>query len=120
VAQIQRLAVEKLAARGIAPESIVAGIGPAIGPCCYEVDEPVRAQVVPVAGSEVLTEKDPEHWWLDLKRANRLLLERAGVRPDHIAESDLCTGCRPDLFFSYRMEGRRTGRMGGYICLNPA
>lgn len=119
VAQIQRRAIEQLKSRGIQPDRVLAGIGPAIGPCCYEVDAPVQSQVVSVVGHDVLTVQDPEHWRLDLKLANLLLLEEAGVQSDHIVVSDLCTGCRPDLFFSYRLQGGRSGRMGGYICLNP-
>lgn len=119
-AEIQGLAVNALNAQGIDPSRILAGIGPSIGPCCYEVDSPVYEAITRVAGSEPLTVKDGTHWWLDLKLANRILLERAGVLPDHIVEAPFCTGCRPDLFFSYRMQGRVSGRMGGYICLNAS
>jgi hypothetical protein len=46
----------------------------------------------------------------DLIAANRAILASAGVAPDRIQSSDLCTSCRTDLFFSYRRE-RETGRM---------
>lgn len=117
--QISRVAVQMLTERGMRPERMLVGIGPAIGRCCYEVDEPVRSQLVSAVGEEVFESTDASHWRLDLKMANRILLERAGIRSENIAVSDLCTGCRRDLFYSYRMEGRGTGRMGGYICLNP-
>lgn len=119
VSEIQRLAVAELSRRGIPPTDLMIGIGPSIGPCCYEVDEPVYAAVVGVAGSEPLTPKDETHWWLDLKKANRILLDKAGVPAEQIVEAPFCTGCQPDLFFSYRMERKMTGRMGGYICLKP-
>lgn len=115
-AQIQRIAVETLGSRGVSASEILVGIGPAIGPCCYEVDAPVYDAISRVVGTAPLAAKDSAHWWLDLKKANRLLLEEAGVNPDHIVEAPYCTGCRPDLFFSYRIQGRRTGRMGGFIC----
>jgi len=118
VAQIQRLAVEELGRRGIGPQDILVGIGPSIGPCCYEVDQPVVDAVTASVGSTPLRQKDESHWWLNLQYANRILLEAAGVPSDQIVESGLCTGCRRDLFFSYRMQGRRSGRMGGFICLN--
>jgi copper oxidase (laccase) domain-containing protein len=48
---------------------------------------------------------------LDLAAANRWQLVDAGVNPRKIAVSGLCTGCRKDLFFSYRKEVAGTGRM---------
>lgn len=117
-AQIQRLGIEHMGRRGIPPERVLAGIGPSIGPCCYEVDDPVYQALSDAAGTEPFQEKDAYHWWLDLQLANRILLEKAGVKSEHIVDSQLCTGCRSDLFYSFRMEGRHTGRMGGYICLN--
>jgi hypothetical protein len=48
---------------------------------------------------------------LDLRKANRSQLVAAGLRPKNIYTSDLCTGCRTDLFFSYRREGAQSGRM---------
>lgn len=116
-AEIQLRGVEMLQARGIEPQNLLVGLGPAIGACCYEVDLPVKAAVEQVVGMEPLMAVDDMHWTLDLHLANRRLLERAGVRPEHIVEAPYCTGCRRDLFFSYRVERRMTGRMGGYICL---
>ncbi|NMP21630.1 peptidoglycan editing factor PgeF [Sulfobacillus sp. DSM 109850] len=116
---IQRVGVEMLAQRGIPPEDLLIGLGPAIGPCCYEVDEPVVREVRRVADDAVLEPVDASHSRLDVRALNRRLLEQAGVRPEHIAEAPFCTGCRSDLFFSYRVQGRLTGRMGGYICLKP-
>ncbi len=117
VAEIQRRGVEMLQQRGIEPQNLLVGLGPAIGACCYEVDLPVKAAVEKLVGMEPLTAVDDTHWRLDLHLANRRVLERAGVRPEHIVEAPYCTGCRRDLFFSYRVERRMTGRMGGYICL---
>ncbi len=116
-AQIQRQAIRQFKAHGIDPGSVLVGIGPAIGPCCYEVDEPVRNAIVAVAGATPLVPKDETHWWLDLALANRIILEKSGVPAEHIVAAPWCTGCRPDLFYSYRIEGPKTGRMGGYICL---
>jgi copper oxidase (laccase) domain-containing protein len=46
-----------------------------------------------------------------LRRANRSQLLAAGVPAANIFVSDLCTGCRRDLLFSYRKEGAQSGRM---------
>ncbi len=119
-AGIQGLAVDALRREGIDPHRVLAGIGPSIGPCCYEVDSPVQEAIIRIAGTQPLRVKDERHWWLDLKLANRILLEQAGVPPEQIVEAPFCTGCRSDLFFSYRMQGRVSGRMGGYICRNAS
>ncbi len=51
---------------------------------------------------------------LDLRRAARRLLERAGVEAVEVSEE--CTSCRPELFFSHRRDGERTGRQAGLVC----
>jgi hypothetical protein len=51
---------------------------------------------------------------LDLHAANRAILLEAGLAPQNILASDLCTATRTDLFFSYRRE-RETGRMMAVI-----
>jgi YfiH family protein len=102
---------------GSAADDLRAALGPAIGPCHYEVDEPVAAAFAswPWA-ARVLRPGRPGHWWLDLAAANRLTLMAAGVPAEHIWVSGLCTACRADLFFSHRRDGV-TGRMGAMIGL---
>lgn len=106
------------AAFGTNPAAVLAGIGPCIGACCYEVDEPVISQVQAKFGAdeELLVNQDGKarpHF--DLVRANQINLEQAGVR--HIEISGLCTACRTDLFFSHRAEKGRTGRFGTIMML---
>ena len=76
-------------------------IGPAIGPCCYEV------------GEEVSSRFDPDltaarH--LDLWTAAERALRNAGVAS--VERVDLCTCCNPELFFSHRRSGRKRGVQG--------
>lgn len=96
---------------------ILAGIGPGIAPCCYEVREDVVD----------LFCKDHDHChlfiqerggrsYLDLPSAARLQLMKMGIPPENIAEVSLCTACREDLFFSYRRDGSR-GRQLSCIML---
>lgn len=106
-------AVAELADGGSAPADLVAAIGPSIGPCCYEVDAPVIerfAGAFPATHRAWFTPKGPGRWRLDLWRANVDQLVEAGVRPDRIDLLGLCTGCRPDLLFSYRRE-KGAGRL---------
>lgn len=105
---------------GSDPGDITAGVGPSIGPCCYEVGTEVadafHAQQPLVAG-HVFTGRG-ERWMLDLWRANTLQLVTAGVFEANIECARLCTSCRTDEFFSHRAEGRRTGRFGAVMMLH--
>ena len=91
-------------------------IGPAIGPCCYEVDLPVFQAMRRHRWSESVfaAGRNQGAWTLDLGEANRLQLIGAGILDEHIALISLCTACRKDLFFSYRAEGT-TGRQLSFI-----
>ncbi len=113
VRSVARAAVLALLAAGCAPADLVGAIGPSIGPCCYEVDAPVleRLEAAFPRGWEAwVTPKGPGKWMLDLWRANLDQLTAAGVRPERVDLLGLCTGCRPDLLFSYRRE-RGAGRL---------
>jgi polyphenol oxidase len=91
-----------------AVDATAAAVGPGIGPCCYEV------------GDEVLAEFDDledvaEGRMLDLTAVARTLLARAGVT--EVESADLCTSCDPELFYSHRRDGERTGRQAGLAWL---
>ena len=102
---------------GTRPEDIVVGIGPAIGPCCYEVDEPVISAFSDLSPrwQEWVQEEGRGHWHLDLIRANQTLLLEVGVPQGQIFSSGICTSCQQELFFSHRRDGGKTGRMMGLI-----
>jgi YfiH family protein len=84
----------------------VAAIGPGIGPCCYEVGDEVLAEFADLEGVAVGR-------MLDLTGVATQLLEQAGVK--EIDASGLCTSCNPELLFSHRRDGERTGRQAGLI-----
>jgi YfiH family protein len=84
---------------------LAASIGPGIGPCCYEVGEEVAARFRDRFGAAVLQGRK-----LDLWSATEQALQAAGA--DSISRVDLCTACNPELFFSHRRDGERTGRQG--------
>jgi len=103
-------AVDALLAEGSRPDDLVAALGPCIGPCCYEVGEDVRAAFG--AGGDGLFRPGPAgkpHF--DLRQANACQLVAAGVRAEALAHVDECTRCRPELYHSYRRDGRGAGRM---------
>ena len=103
---------------GCRPEDIRAGIGPSIGPCCYEVGEEVaEAASSALAGASGLLESKPNgRWHLDLWAANRRQLAEAGVCSIEVA--GICTACRTDEWFSHRAERGKTGRLGAVIGLS--
>ena len=118
---------------GTQPQDLVVGIGPSIGPCCYEVGSDVIdavAAAFPDQVDDLLVEpdmasagsfrasvnEDKKHF--DLWRANEIVLRDAGVRDEHVETSRLCTSCRTDLFYSHRAEKGNTGRFGGIVMLH--
>lgn len=94
------------------PQDITAAIGPAIGPCCYEVGEEV---VSAIGYREGVAVQHGNKWHVDLPKANLLQLRDAGVTD--IDLSNICTSCSTDLFFSHRKEMGKTGRQLSFISL---
>jgi len=93
--------------------SIRAAIGPSIGVCCYEVNGTVLTSLkrgFPYWADVVENVKGTKAH-LDLRGFNRRQMEEAGISPDRIETVNLCTACHRDLFYSYRRDGARTGRM---------
>jgi YfiH family protein len=89
----------------LGPGPLAAVIGPGIGPCCYEVgDEVVQPFRERFGGGSV------SGGHLDLWSTAEQALRAAGVAT--VSRLDLCTACNPDLFFSHRRDGGRTGRQG--------
>ena len=87
-------------------EPPAAAVGPGIGRCCYEVGDEVLEAFADVEGAA-------DGRMLDLRAVADARLRAAGVeRVEHV---DLCTHCRPDLFFSHRRDGGITGRQSGIV-----
>jgi YfiH family protein len=95
---------------------LMVGIGPSIGPCCFEVGMDVAEQFSSTPGVIVNTHPRPH---VDLWEANRLALVAAGVAPEAIEIAGICTRCHPDDYFSHRALGYPAGRFGGVIGLRP-
>lgn len=96
-------------------ERLTAWLGPAIGPCCYEVGEEVAARVTAVSDPGVVVPGRGPRPHLDLHAAITSQLRRAGVGATrHVAD---CTRCSVERLWSYRREGPRAGRNLGFIWL---
>lgn len=94
------------------PSDIVAGIAPAIGKCCYEVDENVAKHFFMLPESY---QKVGEKYMLDLASINKKQLLDVGVKAEHIEMSHICTACEVESFFSYRKEQGCSGRFMSMI-----
>ncbi len=92
--------VEKL---GSNPADIRACLGPCIRSCCYLVDTATAARFHECCGGSVDTR-------IDIVQANIDQLEQAGVLPNHVFDCGICTVCGGDEFYSYRKDGKTTGR----------
>ncbi len=98
-------AVERLQSSS---RNLTAWIGPAIGPCCYEVGSDVAESVCGASSTEIARIGPRGRPHLDLVAAAKFQLERAGVLSIHCV--DVCTRCNPSSLWSYRREGPGAGR----------
>lgn len=116
---IARKAAERMLCLGSEPKDIRAAIGPAIGGACYEVGEDVytaAAKASPAIADEVFAPRAEKGKYLcDLKKANRIILEDAGLSGGHIDVCPLCTHCETDIFYSHRASGGVRGTMMSVI-----
>ncbi len=99
------------------PRSVRVVIGPAIGPCHYEVGEDVALAVAAASGAGATTELRNGHRYLDLVATVRGLLRHVGVR--RVEHTGLCTACERSRFFSYRRDGGVTGRQAAVVMRLP-
>ena len=106
--ELPRRAAERLNADEEAAGELVAWIGPAIGPCCYEVGDDVAAAVAAPSGEACVVRDAGRRPRLDLRAAVIAQLGSAGVT--QIDVLDHCTRCRPEWLWSYRREGAAAGR----------
>jgi hypothetical protein len=105
---------------GSDPQDLVAAIGPCLGACCGEVGEEVVAAFRQAGHAADAVGRwfgpgSTSRPYLDLARANADQLIAAGVAPESVHISGLCTRTHSGLLHSYRAQGHAAGRMGGVI-----
>jgi hypothetical protein len=106
-ANVAGAAMESLLALTEDPGSVRAWLGPAIGPCCYEVGGEVAGQFA----AEFVRPSGDGRPRLDLPAVVRSQLEAAGVRPGNIVVGAACTRCGGERFASWRRDREGAGRM---------
>jgi YfiH family protein len=121
-------AVETMRARyATRPDELLAGVGPAIGACCYEVTEAVRTAFAAdpfatetacfVERGDSQNGAGTKRLYLDVALTAERQLLACGIPPSNIETSGYCTGCAPELFYSNRRGPRHGGRFGVAIGL---
>lgn len=105
---------------GSDPSDIIAVVGPCICKDCYEVGSEVAKQFLSAFTKEqcktILTpHADSDKYQLDLWEANRHILLDAGIKPENLTISGVCTMCHSDLLFSHRATKGERGSNAGFI-----
>lgn len=102
---------------GTKPEDCLVGIGPSIGPECFEVGPEVAEEFRNAFDNwaEFIEPYGKEKFKIDLWKANKLLLMKLGIPEGNITVSSMCTKCNEDMFFSYRRDNGRTGSLSAIM-----
>lgn len=105
---------------GTNPADVICAIGPCICQDCYEVSADVAEQFMEAfAGreEEILIDKKNGKYQLDLWKANEIVLTEAGVLPEHLAVTNICTCCNPKVFYSHRASKGERGNLAAVMAL---
>lgn len=106
---------------GTDPKDVRAAIGPSICQDCYEVSEDValefKEEFWEYADERLVYRKENGKYQLNLWRANEIVLTEAGILPQHLAITNICTCCNPKLMFSHRASRGMRGNLGAFLQL---
>ena len=106
---------------GCEPKDILAAVGPSICQDCYEVSEDVILEFKEKFKEEhyedLFYKKENGKYQLNLWKANEIRFLEAGILPEHMAISNLCTCCNPDVLFSHRVTGWDRGNLSAFLSL---
>lgn len=91
----------------VQPDNLLVGISPHIKQCCYVV----KKDTAYLFNQKFLKKIDNEHWKLNIENTIIGQLLDVGIKEKNIETSDFCTSCNEDMFFSYRRDKGKTGRM---------
>lgn len=106
---------------GCDPADILACVGPSICQDCYEIGPEVAEEFYKAftekEAEQILAKNQAGRYQLDLWKANALILEGAGIRREHMAITNVCTCCNPDLLFSHRYTKGKRGNLSAFLSL---
>lgn len=104
-------------AYGTKPEDVYAAVGPSICQECYEISEDVADhfyQEFTGHGDEILINKGNGKYQLDLWKTNEIVLLEAGIKPEHLAITNVCTCCNREVLFSHRASQGKRGNLAAF------
>lgn len=105
---------------GCDPADMIGCIAPSICQDCYEVSEDVIAEFDKAFGEDagrLYYRKENGKYQLNLWKANELVMKEAGLTPEHIVVTDICTCCNADKLFSHRASHGQRGNLGAFLML---
>ena len=122
VHRMGQVTLERMAEEfGPRPEDVQAAIGPSICQDCYEVSEDVAEafmnEFADHQDDQLVYRKDNGKYQLNLWRANELVLLEAGIRPEYLTITNVCTCCNHELLFSHRASHGQRGNLGAFLGL---
>ena len=120
VAKIGAVTVERMREEyGSDPGDIYSAIGPSICQDCYEVSEDVIQEFRTAFGRKdwdvLFYRKENGKYQLNLWEANRIIMQEAGIREEHISMPGICTCCNPEFLFSHRASYGKRGNLGAFL-----
>ena len=106
---------------GTDPSDVIAAVGPSICQDCYEVSEDVieqfRASFDKKYWEVLFSSKENGKYLLNLWKANEIVFGEAGIQKEHMAITNLCTCCNPDVLFSHRASHGKRGNLGAFMAI---
>ena len=105
---------------GCSVSDIQVGIGPSIGKCCFEVDQPVFDEFSKLSffDDSMFVNHHNGKYHIDLWNVNKTSLVLAGVPSENIVVTDVCTRCHPDTMWSHRYTGPDRGSLAAFISIS--
>lgn len=95
-------------------------IGPSICQDCYEISKDVAEEFMhafPEHVNDLLLQKSEEKYQLDLWKANEIVMLEAGILPEHLAVTNICTCCNPTELFSHRASKGKRGNLAAFLMI---
>lgn len=102
------------------PEDVYAAVGPSICQECYEISEDVAMHFYTEFdghGDEILITKGSGKYQLDLWKTNEIVLLEAGIKPEHLVVTNVCTCCNSEVLFSHRASQGKRGNLAAFLML---
>lgn len=105
---------------GTNPADVYAAIGPSICQDCYEISEDVAEHFYEEFkghGDEILINKGNGKYQLDLWKTNEIVMLEAGILPEHLTVTNICTCCNETVLFSHRASQGKRGNLAAFLML---